>query len=241
MKKLLLLFVLLSCTIFYAQKKVYFTEDFKELPSSDNAIYYTIYEPNGKGTIRTTFYINDSIYSKDYFSNYKKRQIDGASERWHPNGKRESFAIYVKGKQEGIQTRYFENGQVKRTENFKNGEFVDGKCFDENGAEIAFFPYYIKPEFPGGNKAFYDFISSNFKAPNNSIGEVIIGFSVELDGTLNHFEVIKSVNKQIDLAVIKTLVKCPKWIPGKIDGKAVVIKYKIPINIQDLNNNQVIR
>ena len=31
------------------------------------------------------------------------------------------------GKQEGIQTRYFENGQVQRTENFKNR-----KCFDEN-------------------------------------------------------------------------------------------------------------
>jgi hypothetical protein len=52
-----------------------------------------------------------------------------------------------------------------------------------------------------------------------------------LDGTLNHFEVIKSVNKQIDLAVIKTLVKGPKWIPGKIDGKASAIKHKVSINI----------
>lgn len=233
--------LLFITTFIWAQQKVYFTKDFKELPSQSNATYYNIYEPNGKGTIRTTFYINDSIYSKDYFSNYKKRQIDGTSERWHPNGKRESLAIYVKGKQEGPQTRYYESGKIKRIENYKNGEFVDGKCFDENETEIAFFPYYVKPEFPGGNKAFYDFISSNFRAPNNSMGEVIIGFSVELDGTLNHFEVIKSVNKQIDLAVIKTLVKCPKWIPGKIDGKAVVIKYKIPINIQDLNNNQVIR
>lgn len=238
MKKLLLLFVLLSSATFYAQKKVYFTEDFKELPFAENAIYYTIYEPNGKGTVRTTFYINDNIYSKDYFSNYKKREIDGTSERWYPNGKREALAIYVKGKQEGPQTRYYESGKIKRVENYKNGDFVDGKCYDENETEIAFFPYYIKAEFTGGEKAFYDFIASDFKKPNNSVGQVIIGFSVELDGTLNHFEVIKSVNKEIDLAVIKTLVRSPKWLPGKIDGKASVTKHKLPITLQSFEGKQ---
>lgn len=125
--------ILLFITSFmWAQQKVYFNEDFKELPSQTNATYYTVYEPNGKGTIRTTYYINDSIYSKDYFSNYKKREIDGTSERWYANGKKEYLAIYVKGKQEGPQTRYYESGKIKRVENYKNGEFVDGKCFDEN-------------------------------------------------------------------------------------------------------------
>lgn len=228
----------LSSASFYAQKKVYFTADFKELPSEYNATYYSIYEPEGKGTVRTTFFINDSIYSKDYFSNYKRREMNGTSERWYPSGKKESLAIYIKGKQEGIQTRYYENGTIKRNENFKNGKFVDGKCFDEAGAEIAFFPYYVKPEFPGGNNAFYDFIASNFKAPNNSIGQVLIEFAVKLDGTLNDFAVIKSVNKEIDLAVIETLVNSPKWLPGKIDGKAIVTKYKIPITIQSFEGKQ---
>ena len=238
MKKILLLFVLLSSIPFYAQKKIYFTEVFKELPTQSNATYYSIYEPKGKGTLRTTFYINDSIYSKDYFSNYKKREIDGTSERWYPNGKKESLAIYLKGKQEGSQTRYYESGKIKRIENYKNGEFVDGKCFDENETEIAFYPYHIKAEFPGGEKAFYDFIASDFKKPNNSFGQVIIGFSVELDGTLNHFEVIKSVNKEIDLAVIKTLVRSPKWLPGKIDGKTIVTKHKLPITLHAFEGKQ---
>lgn len=238
MKKLLLLFVLLSSATFYAQKKVYFTEDFKELPSAENAIYYTIYEDSPEGTLRTTHYLDNSLFSKDHYSNYKKRILNGTSERWYKNGAKEMLAIYVKGKQEGIQTRYFENGQVKRTENFKKGEFVDGKCFDENGSEIAFFPYHIKAEFPGGEKAFYDFIASDFKKPNNSFGQVIIGFSVELDGTLNHFEVIKSVNKEIDLAVIKTLVRSPKWLPGKIDGKTIVTKHKLPITLHAFEGKQ---
>jgi hypothetical protein len=224
------LILLISFHVF-AQKKIYFTEGFKELPNVEKAKYYSIFEQKDKVTLRTTFYINDTIYSKDYFSNYKKRQIDGTSERWYPNGKKESLAIYVKGKQEGPQTRYYESGKVKRIENFLNGSFVDGKCFDENGIEIAFFPYYVKPEFPGGKEAFFSYLDQNFKSVNNRLGEVILEFSVELDGSLNHFEVVKSVKKEIDLAVIKTLVKGPKWIPGKIDGKVTVIKHKLSISI----------
>jgi protein TonB len=43
-------------------------------------------------------------------------------------------------------TLYYENSQIKRIENYKNDEFIDGKCFDENGTEITF-SYYIKPNF----------------------------------------------------------------------------------------------
>lgn len=232
MKKLLLLFVLFFSLQIFPQGKVYFTEDFKELPSADNAIYYTIYEGSPEGTLRTTYYLDNTVYSKDQFSNYKKRTLNGTSEKWYKNGVKEMLAIYSKGKQEGIQTRYFENGKIKRTENFKNGEFVNGNCFDENGNEIEFFPYYIKPEFPGGMKAFYDYVANNFKSPNSAKGEIKIGFFVELDGTLNHFEVLKSINKEMDLSAIRLLVNSPKWTPGKIDGKNARVKFSIPLTVK---------
>jgi protein TonB len=34
---------------------------------------------------------------------------------------------------------------TKNIENYKNDEFIDGKCFDENGTES--FSYYINPNF----------------------------------------------------------------------------------------------
>ena len=231
MKKLLLLFVLLSSITFYAQKKIYFTEDFQELPSTEQAMYYSIYDGNFNGTVRTTYYLSNSIYSKDYYSNYKRRIINGTSERWYKNGTKEMLANYVRGKQDGIQTRYYENGQVKRVENFKNGKFIDGKCFDENGLEIEFFPYNVKPEFPGGKKALYNFLEKNFKSPNSNKGELIIAFYVETDGSLNHFEVVKSINKELDLAAIRILVNSPKWIPCKIDGKDTRMKFSLHLNL----------
>ncbi|CAM3939270.1 energy transducer TonB [Flavobacterium sinopsychrotolerans] len=232
MKKLLLLFVLLSSITFYAQEKVYFTEHFKELPSAENAIYYTIYEDSPEGTLRTTYYLDNSLFSKDHFSNYKKRILNGTSERWYKNGAKEMLAIYVKGKQEGIQTRYFENGQIKRTENFKNGKFVDGKCFDENGTEIEFFPYYVKPEFPGGMKAFYDYVAKNFKSPNSSKGQIKIAFVVERDGTLSDFKIIEGINYDMNVEAVKVLFNSPKWIPGKVDGKDARVKFDLPITVK---------
>jgi antitoxin component YwqK of YwqJK toxin-antitoxin module len=232
MKKLLLLFVLLSSVTFYAQKKVYFTEDFKELPSADNAIYYTIYEDSPEGTLRTTYYLDNSLFSKDHYSNYKKRILNGTSERWYKNGAKEMLTIYVKGKQEGIQTRYFENGQIKRTENFKNGEFVDGKCFDENGSEIEFFPYYVKPEFPGGMKDFYKYIVKNFKSPNSARGKIKVEFVVELDGDLTDFKIIEGINYDMNVEAVRVLFDSPEWIPGKIDGKDARVKFSLPITIQ---------
>ena len=232
MKNLLIIFVLLSSISFYAQKKVYFTEYFKELPSADNAVYYTIYEESPEGTLRITYYLDNSLFSKDYYSNYKRRILNGTSERWYKNGAKEMLAIYSKGKQEGIQTRYFENGQIKRTENYKNGEFVDGKCFDENGTEIKFFPYYVNPEFPGGIKAFYKYIVQNFKSPNNARGKIKVTFVVELDGKLTDFEIIEGINYDMNVEAVRVLFDSPKWIPGKIDGKDARVKFGLPITIQ---------
>jgi len=232
MKKILVLFVLLSSFHFFAQEKIYYTENFKELPNIDGATYYSTYENSKEGTLRLTYYLDGTIRNSHQFSNFRKRILNGTSSNWDKNGNKESVLLYVKGKQEGIQTRYYENGQVKRTENYHNDEFIDGSCFDENGTEIAFFQYYVKPEFPGGMKAFYDYVANNFKSVNSGRGEIKIGFYVELDGTLNHFEVIKSINKEMDLSAIRLLVNSPKWTPGKIDGKLARVKYGIPITIK---------
>lgn len=232
MKKLLLLFVLFCSVQFFAQEKVYFTEDFKELPSADNAIYYTIYEDSQEGTLRTTYYLDNTLFSKDHFSNYKKRILNGTSEKWYKNGAKEMLAIYIKGKQEGIQTRYFENGQVKRTENYNNGEFVGGKCFDENGTEIAFFPYYVKPEFPGGINEFYKYVGKNFKSPNSAKGKIKVGFVVEIDGSLKDFIILEGLNYHMNVEALRVLFNSPLWIPGKVDGRDARVKFSIPITIR---------
>jgi protein TonB len=39
--------------------------------------------------------------------------------------------IYKHGKTRGISNIYYEKTSRSKRENYKNGEFIDGKCFDE--------------------------------------------------------------------------------------------------------------
>ena len=232
MKNLLALFILLSSFQFNAQEKIYFTEDFKELPTIDGATYYSTYENSKEGTLRKTYYLDGIIRNSHQFSNYRKRILNGTSSNWDKNGNKESILLYVKGKQEGIQTLYYENGQVKRTENFHNDEFIDGSCFDENGTEIAFFPYYVKPEFPGGINEFYKYVAKNFKSPNSAKGKINIAFVVETDGSLKDFKITEGINYDMNVEALRVLFNSPRWIPGKVDGKEDRVKYSIPITIR---------
>jgi len=232
MKKLLFLFVLLSSFRFYAQEKIYYTEDFKELSKVDGATYYSTFENSKEGTQRKTYNIDGTIKNSDQFSNYRKRILNGTSVNWHKNGNKESVLLYAKGKQEGIQTRYYENGQVKRTENYQNGEFIDGTCLDENGSEVTFFPYYVKPEFPGGINEFYKYVGKNFKHLNSAKGKIRVAFVVETDGTLRDFKITEGLNYDMNVEALRVLFYSPRWIPGKVDGKDARAKYTIPITIQ---------
>jgi hypothetical protein len=91
-----------------------------------------------------------------------------------------------------------------------------------------------KPTFPGGMDKFYQFVAENFKAPSqpNLKGKVYITFIVEIDGSLNDFKILRDIGYGTGEEAVRVLKSCPKWIPGKINGKAVRTLYSLPITIQ---------
>ena len=228
---ILLAFLFLSLT-FNAQEKIYFTKDFKEVKSAELATYYSTYEDIEGGTQRTTYNIDGTLKNSAQFSNMKRNIRNGTAKSWYKSGSIETVSFYVKNKLQGLQTRYYENGQIKRTENFDKNEFVDGKCFDENGSEITFFPYYEKPEFPGGTKKFYKYIAQSFKMPNGAKGTIKVKFVVQADGKLREFEILEGLNYDMNVEVLRILHSSPPWTPGKIDGEIADISYSIPITIK---------
>lgn len=90
------------------------------------------------------------------------------------------------------------------------------------------------PTFPGGEKAYQKFLSRNLKWPSDSMddtfGRVIISFMVEKNGRLSDFKVEKSLGKKFDAEALRVIMKSPKWIPGRSKGKAVKVRYSLPIN-----------
>jgi len=90
------------------------------------------------------------------------------------------------------------------------------------------------PSFPGGYQGLMAYLATNIKYPvvaqeNNVQGRVIIGFVVEKDGSISDVKVIRSVDPSLDREAQRVVKSMPKWKPGKLNGKAVRVKYTVPV------------
>ena len=93
------------------------------------------------------------------------------------------------------------------------------------------------PSFPGGDAALMSFLNKNIKYPviaeeNGIQGRVVATFVVERDGSITDVKVIKSVDPSLDKEAVRVLKLMPKWIPGKQSGKAVRVKYTVPVTFR---------
>ncbi|RFZ95569.1 TonB family protein [Mucilaginibacter conchicola] len=93
----------------------------------------------------------------------------------------------------------------------------------------------VMPAFPGGDKAFGQFLAKNVKYPaearNKKVeGRTVITFMVDKDGSLSDFKVAKAVGSGTDEEAIRVLKLSPKWKPGISNGKPVRSQMSVPIN-----------
>ena len=90
------------------------------------------------------------------------------------------------------------------------------------------------PEFQGGMGEAMKFLAKNIKYPVAAQqakieGRVIVQFVVERDGSISDVHTLRGVNPDLDAEAIRVVSLMPKWKPGKQRGKAVAVKYTMPI------------
>ena len=90
------------------------------------------------------------------------------------------------------------------------------------------------PQFVGGVKAFEKFIRKNLKYPtqalkNGIMGIVKVHFVINKEGVIENPQVLKPLDKILDVEAIKLIKKMPAWEPGKHNGQNVAVKYMIPV------------
>ena len=88
------------------------------------------------------------------------------------------------------------------------------------------------PRFPGGDAAMLKYINENLRYPQAAIekeiqGRVIVKFVVNTDGTLSDINVIKPLDPQCDQEAIRIIQSMPRWIPGRHNGVAVPVYYRV--------------
>lgn len=90
------------------------------------------------------------------------------------------------------------------------------------------------PQFPGGEKAINEFISKTLQYPviaqeNGIQGKVVCSFIINQDGSVTDAEVISGVDPSLDREALRIVNAMPKWTPGTQRGKAVRVKYTMPV------------
>ena len=99
--------------------------------------------------------------------------------------------------------------------------------------EKPFEPIERAPEFPGGMKAWVNFLSKNLETPSQlEAGEkktVMIRFKVSTDGSVTGFEVVLTAGSIYDNEVIRVLKKMPKWKPAIQNGHIVATSFTQPV------------
>ena len=109
---------------------------------------------------------------------------------------------------------------------------------EEDEEEVVFVVVETMPEFPGGQQALFKYLSENVKYPviaqeNGIQGRVICQFVVNKDGAIVDVEVVRSGgDPSLDKEAVRVIKSMPKWNPGKQRGKAVRVKYTVPVNFR---------
>ena len=93
------------------------------------------------------------------------------------------------------------------------------------------------PEFPGGMGECLKFLAKNIKYPtiaqeNGIQGRVIVQFVVNQDGSIVDPVVMRAVDPYLDKEALRVIKMMPKWKPGKQRGKAVRVKYTVPVTFR---------
>ncbi|MGL5637032.1 MAG: energy transducer TonB [Bacteroidales bacterium] len=135
-----------------------------------------------------------------------------------------------------------ENVEIQSTEDDKNKKveivFAPPVVEEEDPTEHQIFTVVEKmPQFPGGESELLKFISKAVKYPviaqeNGIQGRVICSFTVNKDGKVVDPVVVRGVDPSLDKEAIRVINTMPAWTPGMQRGKAVRVKYTLPINFR---------
>ena len=93
-------------------------------------------------------------------------------------------------------------------------------------------------QFPGGQEALEEYLKAKLKFHKKSLKKVtnqriILRFLIDTDGLVGKVEVVRSSgNKRIDKDAMRVVRKMPRWIPASECGKAIPVRYNLPISLK---------
>jgi len=98
-----------------------------------------------------------------------------------------------------------------------------------------------EPTYVGGKHAMMSYLKDNLKYPQGALDNqdeavVFVDFVIDKNGTVREVEVTEQTNENVDPSfrseAARVVSSMPKWSPGLQHGKAVDVKYNLPISFE---------
>lgn len=224
--------LLLLANVAVGQDTIYYNKECKKVLSKQESNSMAVFSDDNDEHLKKSYDNHGNLRAvTSYNKSRKKKRLKLV--RFYKSGEKYRLVNYEKNKQNGEVYTYWENGIVKRIERYKKGKFIDGNCWNNEGEEIEFTKFRIKPNFVGdnGEDVTKYFIRKVEIEEDESSGRIVIGFTVDATGGISNIKFMKrSYNRTLEAKVISALINMPKWSPGTVDGKSVSVDYKLPLS-----------
>lgn len=241
MKTNLFFIIILTSFNIHSQDTIFVGEFGKDVVPRSEAKFYRIVKKDSleKDVYHDHLYhLKDTLKSITSYTNYFSRKKERFNFRsFYPNGKIKTEIFFKKEKYDGTLVSYWENGRLKRKDLYNNGKFLEGTCWDETGKVVPYYALNIAPEYPGGMKAFHEYVLKGMdvkQIPHKSFGSQIkVSFYIEKDGSISNIELVSGADPVSNLMALKLVAEMPKWSPGIQDGVPVRVKRTLPMRLPE--------
>lgn len=210
------------------------------------------YHKNGR-LADSAVYKNDLIYGTKLGWNDAGVLIDstvldkkgaGTGVFWYPDRKLSAMGAYSEGKKEnGTWVYYHSNGNKSSVEEYKKGNFINRKYFDENGIALTDTTNTRQSaSFPGGAAEWKKYLEKNLKLPegykieNSDRATVVIEFIVDTAGNIQDAHISVPFHPAFDQIALNIISNSRKWIPATDKHNRKVKAYRRqPITFAQIN------
>ncbi len=116
----------------------------------------------------------------------------------------------------------------------QNTPETPAESLSEDCSSEPFLAVEEMPQFPGGEKAMYDWLYAHLNYPESArergvAGSVWIRLVVSETGKVKNAKVARGIDPECDAEALRTIRSMPDWIPGRQNGQRVPVYYTLRI------------
>lgn len=113
--------------------------------------------------------------------------------------------------------------------------------YTDKSGKIVFYKVEVSPSFNGGDKAMIQYLRDNLEFPAEAEekgveGTVFVDFIIDEKGAVREVDVTEATSEDVDQLfrneAIRVVSSMPSWVPGRQNGKAVDVKFSLPITFE---------